>query len=1159
MRSSACAVFCVAVCAALAGRAGAQDLVAPTDPLTPAEQHKTFRLPPGFEIQLVAAEPDIQKPMNLAFDAKGRLWVTDTIEYPHAAPEGVVPRDSVKVLEDFGEDGRAKKITTFADELNIPLGVLPTRDGALVYAIPNIFKFTDADGDGRAEKREVLIGPYGSQDTHGMTNHFTVGFDGWVYACHGFSNSSNPKALDGSEITMQSGHVYRFRPDGSRIEHYTRGQVNPFGLCFDPMGNLYSADCHSRPQYMLLRGAFYPSFGKPHDGLGFGPEMIFHDHGSTAIASTLYYAADHFPEEYRGTLFNGNPVTGKLNHDRLEWHGSSPRAVELPDFLSSDDPWFRPVDIELGPDAAIYVADFYNRIIGHYEVPLDHPGRDRDRGRIWRIVYRGADGAGPAPKMPNLSGMTVGELVKALGDANLAVRMTAMNLLVERLAEKQDAAALATLEKPATPIAQAHAIWVLHRLGALKEQTLLAAAGANEAIARTHAMRVLSETKELTPALREAAVMALKDADAHVQRAAADALGRHPAFENVRPLLDLRHSIDPAEDTHLLHVVRMSLRDQLSRDGVSSKLPIDQWSEADGRALADVIQGVASSDAGSFLVKFIRKYPPDPQTTADYLRHAARYLPVEDVPSLADLAAKTAADDLDLQLSLYRSVRDGLAQRGVAPGDAMDEWGARLAPALLASLASDEAEHWSFSPLPESDSAENPWVVQLRDSADGRQGEPFWSSLPKGEQRTGMLRSGEFEVPSTLRFFVAGHYGPPGTNEPSRNWVRLRDAKTGEVLAEAPPPRDDVAREVVWDLAQFAGRRGYIELTDGEVGDGWAWIAAGRIEPLVVRVPSSTDGSAVQRVQVAAEIAGSLRLQECAGDLAKLLGKQSLDAEARAAAARALAAIDPAAGVPLLGAVAGDPTSPPVLRDASAQALTDINTDASRAALIEALSAASQHGQRSLAIALASNLQGAEALLKAVGEGKASPRLLQDPPVRERLNNSNPPDLENRIAELTKNIQPLDEALSQLIEQRRNDFLAAPGDPVRGHAVFLKNCAACHRIGEEGSLIAPQLDGLSKRGVDRIAEDILDPNRNIDIAFRVHLVRLKGGDTVAGLPRREEGDVLVLADSTGKEVMIQKSQIDRRVESPLSLMPSNFGEIIPPEEFNDLMAFLATK
>ena len=303
---------------------------------------------------------------------------------------GEPARDSVVVLEDFGPDGKARKATKFAEGLNIPIGVLAlSPDEALVHSIPNIYHMVDKDGDGRADQKEPYYSAIGFRDTHGMASAFTWGFDGWIYGCHGFSNDSTIAGKDGQAIRLNSGNTYRMRADGSHIEQWTWGQVNPFGLAFSPKGDLFSCDCHSRPIMLLLRGGYYPSFGKPHDGLGFAPEIMTHDHGSTGIAGITYYAAEQFPAEYRDTILIGNVVTSRINHDRLEWTGSTPRAVAQPDFLVSDDPWFRPVDIELGPDGALYVADFYNKIIGHYEVPLTHPGRDRERGRIWRIVYRG--------------------------------------------------------------------------------------------------------------------------------------------------------------------------------------------------------------------------------------------------------------------------------------------------------------------------------------------------------------------------------------------------------------------------------------------------------------------------------------------------------------------------------------------------------------------------------------------------------------------------------------------------------------------------------------------------------------------------------------------------------------------------------------------------
>src|SRR5262249_40473872 len=272
----------------------------------------------------------------------------------------------------------------------------------------------------------------------------------------------------------------------------------------DPRGDLYAADCHSRAAMMLLRGGQYPHFGRPPEGLGFAPEIMTHDHGSTAICGIVYYAADQFPAAYHDHLFIGNVMTNRTNRDTLERHGSSWTAVKQPDFLISEDRWFRPVDIKLGPDGALYVADFYNRIIGHYEVPLDHPGRDRERGRIWRIVYRGEGSKGtPAPRA-DWTKTPAEELVQDLAHPNLAVRGTATN---QPAAPGPDGAAavaqvLKSKDQPARPYQWAHGIWALERLGALDAPTLAAAARHSDRVVRVHAQRILAERVLLPEAAR---------------------------------------------------------------------------------------------------------------------------------------------------------------------------------------------------------------------------------------------------------------------------------------------------------------------------------------------------------------------------------------------------------------------------------------------------------------------------------------------------------------------------------------------------------------------------------------------------------------------------------------------------------------------------------
>ena len=986
--------------ACFAGRlvAAPPKLVAETPPLSPDEQLKKFHLPPGFRIELIAAEPDVPKPINLNFDAAGRLYATCSLEYPWPAEGDATPRDAIKLILDADGNGVPDKVTTFAGGLNIPIGVTPVDGGVLGYSIPSIRRFPDADGDGRADRQEVAYAEFGFQDTHGMASSFTWWVDGWVYACHGFANTSTVSGEDGEAVTMQSGNTYRLRPDGSRIEQYTWGQVNPFGLTIDPLGNIFTSDCHSRPIYMLLRGAYYPSFGKPHDGLGFGPEIMQHSHGSTGIAGVVYYAADQFPPEYRGTMFVGNPVTGIINHDRLETHGASYRAIELPDFLTCDDPWFRPVDLQLAPDGSLYVADFYNAIIGHYEVPLEHPKRDRERGRIWRISYVGTDDE-PLPKQParDLTSATAEELLECLAHPNLVVRTHATHQLVHRIGEPAVELVKALAEE-STAEQRAHGLWVLARLGALDDAVVRRLASDPERLVRVHLVKALAERSQWTDAERQLVLETLADSDAFVRRAAADAVGRHPHPENVGPLLRVWRDT-PADDPQLIHTIRIALRDTVqaleSLPGLSRQF---QDAPFERERLAEISLGIRSAHAAAFLMDRLREQSVK-DVSAETLHHVGRY---GDQVTVAELHA----------------------------------WWGMLA------------------------------------------------KLPPGRQHRALLalhraaRERDSDLPHTLI-----------------NW--------GSSLAAELLRRPDPA-----------------ELRKG------------------------------------IELARELRLRAAAEPLADIAGDRTREAPLRTEAMLALLPLDRPLATRVLERVLASPDEAAALRQGAAQALGSLNTDESRAILVAHLKIAPQELAVAIARGLAGSEPGAQALLAAAEQGTVALLVLQDSTVQERLRALEKEDLTERVQKLVAVLPPADERLQALIAARREGFHKGEHDPSRGAAVFKKNCAACHRIGSEGTKVGPELDGIGVRGLDRLLEDVLDPNRNVDAAFRATVLALADGRVLTGLVVREEGTTLVLVDERGQEHRIARDEIEVQRKSTLSAMPANVSELVIEDEFYDLMAWL---
>ncbi|HZT82882.1 MAG TPA: PVC-type heme-binding CxxCH protein, partial [Gemmataceae bacterium] len=521
-------------------------------PLPPEESAKHYVHPADLEMKLFATEAQLGgKPICLNWDERGRLWVAITADYPNEKqPEGK-GRDRILILEDTDGDGRADKVTVFADKLSIPTSLAFARGGVIVHQPPQTLFLKDADGDDRADERRVLFTGWGVQDTHAGPSNLQYGLDNWLYGIVGYSGY---RGEVGGESHRFGQGFYRFKPDGSKLEFLRSTNNNSWGVGFSEEGLLFGSTANGCPSvYVPIPNRYYESVR------GWSSRVLqsialsnqFHPitdkvrqvdwHGGfTAAAGHALYTARAYPRAYwNRTAFVSDP-TGHLTATFvLQPNGSDFTARYGWNLAASDDEWAAPIAAEVGPDGCVWVIDWYNFIVQHNPTPRGYQTgkgnayetnlRDKKHGRIYRLVPKGAKLSQPI----TLKGAGPEKLVATLKNSNLFWRRHAQRLLVERgkldvLPALVKAAGDASTDEIGLNPGVIHALWTMHGLGALDgkhpEATAAAVAGLKHRSAgvRRNAAAVLPRDEASVQALLASGV--LDDPDAQVRLAALLAL-----------------------------------------------------------------------------------------------------------------------------------------------------------------------------------------------------------------------------------------------------------------------------------------------------------------------------------------------------------------------------------------------------------------------------------------------------------------------------------------------------------------------------------------------------------------------------------------------------------------------------------------------------------
>ena len=562
-------------------------------PQTPAEELKQFTVNSDLEVELALAEPHVRQPLSIKWDPRGRLWVNEFIQYPDPAGLKMVSRDKflrsvydkippapphhfrgldrISYHEDTDGDGQFDKHGVFVEGLSLSTSFAFDKEGVWVLQPPYLLFYPDRNHDDVPDGDPVVhLEGFGLEDSHSIANSLRWGPDGWLYGCQGSTVTGAIKRPGDKEAVHSLGQlVWRYHPPTRRYEIFAEGGGNTVGVELDEHGRIFSGHNGGDTRgFHYVQGGYSRKGFEKHGALSnpyaFGFfEPMKHDKVPRFTHTFVFYEGvgdavrdSSLPVKYRGNLFGVGPLQGHVVRSDVSADQTSIKTKDLDHPLTSKDTWCRPVDIQFGPDGALYVCDMYEQRIDHAS---HYQGRiDRNRGRIWRIKGKGGKAIAPF----DLTRATTKELIDRLQDPNRWFRQTALLVLSWRSGEEAIPELLKRLETTRDDSAVTM-LWALYQVGGLKEDVSLKMLDHPNPFVRLWTIRVKCDEKTISSQIAvKLQVLAEKEPDAAVRSQLASSLRRLPANEALPLIRPMLSHADDAADIHIPLLIWWAIEDK---------------------------------------------------------------------------------------------------------------------------------------------------------------------------------------------------------------------------------------------------------------------------------------------------------------------------------------------------------------------------------------------------------------------------------------------------------------------------------------------------------------------------------------------------------------------------------------------------------------------